>query len=167
MSHYIPELPGTYQGKQVIINSDRLVFNAREDSILFYSDQAIGFSTNGSFHFDTGILDENKFVVNAPNIYLGLNYEGDLPYSPAILGYELGEYLGADEGVLSLLEDMIDIITGHLTFVSPFSDPLTGRTQKTAPNYKKNYSKFRDVLNRIHTLQKSIGDFKSTITKIA
>ena len=53
MSHYIPELPGTYQGKQVIINSDRLVFNAREDSILFYSDQAIGFSTNGSFHFDT------------------------------------------------------------------------------------------------------------------
>ena len=164
---YIPDLPGTYQGKQVIINSDRLVFNAKEDSILLYSDKAISFSTNGSFHFDTGILDENKFIVNAPNIYLGLNYEGDLPYSPAVLGHELGEFLGADDGVLSLLEDMIDIITGQLTFNSPFPDPITGRVKKTSPNYKKNYSKFSNTLNRIHTLQKSIGDFKSTITKIA
>ena len=135
---YIPDLPGIYQGKQVIINSDRLVFNAKDDSI-----------------------------VNAPNIYLGLNYEGDLPHSPAVKGYELGEYLGADDGVLSLLEDMIDIITGQLTFISPFPDPLTGRVKKTAPNYSKNYSKFSNVLNRIHTLQKSIGDFKSQTTKIA
>jgi hypothetical protein len=164
---YIPDLPGVYQGKQVIINSDRLVFNAKEESIFLYSNEAIGFSTNGSFHFDTGILDENKFIVNAPNIYLGLNYEGDLPHSPAVKGYELGEYLGSDDGVLSLLEDMIDIITGQLTFISPFPDPLTGRTKKTAPNYSKNYSKFSNVLNRIHTLQRSIGDFKSQITKIA
>ena len=91
LTKYIPDQPNIYQGKQVIINSDRLVFNAKEDSILLYSNEAIGFSTNGSFHFDTGILDENKFVVNAPNIYLGLNYEGDLPYSPAVLGYELGD----------------------------------------------------------------------------
>ena len=163
----IPLSPNSYQGKQVLINSDRLVFNAKEDSILLYSDKAISFSTNGSFHFDTGILDENKFIVNAPNIYLGLNYEGDLPYSPAVLGYELGEYLGADDGVLSLLDDMIDIITGQLTYNSPFPDPITGRVKKTSPNYKKNYSKFSNTLNRIHTLQKSIGDFKSTITKIA
>mgnify|MGYP001345220537 CR=1 FL=1 len=99
-------------------------------------------------------------------IYLGLNYEGDLPYSPAVLGYELGEFLGADDGVLSLLEDMIDVITGQLTFISPFPDPLTGRMKKTAPNYTKNYSKFRDILDRVHQLQKSVGDFKSTITKI-
>ena len=164
---YIPDLPGIYQGKQVIINSDRLIFNAKEDSILLYANEAIGFSTNGSFHFNTGILDENKFIVNAPNIYLGLNYEGDLPYSPAVLGYELGEFLGADDGVLSLLEDMIDIITGQLTFISPFPDPLTGRIKKTAPNYSPNYSKFSNTLNRIHTLQKSVGEFKSKITKIA
>ena len=62
---------------------------------------------------------------------------------------------------------MLDIITGQLTFVSPFGDPMSGRIQTTAPNYKKNYSKFRDVLNRIHTLQKSVGDFKSKTTKIA
>ena len=50
---YIPQAPGSYQGNQVLINSDRLIFNAKEDSILLFSDKAIGFSTNGSFHFDT------------------------------------------------------------------------------------------------------------------
>ena len=66
---YIPDNVGVYEGKQVLINSDRLVFNAKDDSILLYSNKAIGFSTNGSFHFDTGILDENKFIVNTPNIF--------------------------------------------------------------------------------------------------
>ena len=50
---YKPVNPGSYLGNQVIINSDRLLFNARQDSILLYSDKVIGFSTNGSFHFDT------------------------------------------------------------------------------------------------------------------
>ena len=65
--NYIPETPNNYIGKQVIINSDRLIFNAKNDSILLFSDKAIGFSTNGNFHFDTfnelidvisGILDD-------------------------------------------------------------------------------------------------------------
>ena len=63
---YIPEHPNIYQGNQVIINSDRLIFNAKADSILLYSDKAIGFSTNGSFHFDTANDDDNKFIVNSP-----------------------------------------------------------------------------------------------------
>ena len=61
---YIPEAPGTYQGNQVIINSDRLLFNAKTDSILLFSDKAIGFSTNGSFHFDTSPNEESKFKID-------------------------------------------------------------------------------------------------------
>ena len=58
---YIPTDPHLYQGKQVIINSDRLVFNAKDDSILLYSDKAIGFNTKGNVHFDLGVnLDEVK-----------------------------------------------------------------------------------------------------------
>ena len=67
---YIPESPETYKGSQVIINSDRLLFNAKKESILLFSDKVIGFSTNGSFHFDTsGDKGESKFVVNYHNIY--------------------------------------------------------------------------------------------------
>ena len=80
---YVPEQPHIYQGKQVIINSDRLLFNAKTDSILLFSDKAIGFSTNGSFHFDTGGLDGNKFVVNATDIYFGLDAD-KYPTEPAL-----------------------------------------------------------------------------------
>jgi len=66
---YIPDTPSIYQGKQVIIDSDRLIFNAKDDSILLFSDKAIGFSTNGSFNFDTSDKEDSKFVVNSPKIY--------------------------------------------------------------------------------------------------
>ena len=90
---FIPENPKTYKGNQVIINSDRLVFNAKKDSILLFSDKAIGFSTNGSFHFDTSPNEESKFVINSPQIYLGLEYDDTLPTQPAVLGEELKEIL--------------------------------------------------------------------------
>ena len=38
---YTPESPNEYQGKQVIINSDRLLFNAKDDSIFLFSDKQI------------------------------------------------------------------------------------------------------------------------------
>ena len=158
---YIPDEPGIYEGKQVLINSDRLVFNAKIDSILLYSNEAIGFSTNGSFHFNG--LD--KFIVNTPEIYLGLNYDGELPPSPAVKGYELGEYLGGTDGVLAVLEDIIDVVCDGIAYTSPYSDPLTGKTLYTAPN-KLNEGMFSHVRDRIEELKKDVELFKSNITKI-
>ena len=90
-----------YQGKQVLINSDRLVFNAKNDSILLYSDRVIGFSTNGSFHFDTSSnKDKSNFIVNSPNIYLGLEFDNSLPTEPAVKGDSLEE----------LIEEILDLI---------------------------------------------------------
>ena len=87
---YKPTSPGSYTGNQVIINSDRLLFNARQDSILLYSDKVIGFSTNGSFHFDTSPDKKNsKFIINSPNIYLGLGPENELPTQCAVLSDDL------------------------------------------------------------------------------
>jgi len=88
MEKYTPKSPLLYDGNQVVINSDRLLFNAKTDSILLFSNEVIGFSTNGSFHFDTSDNDESKFIINAPNIYLGLDLK-KLPTEPAVLGNEL------------------------------------------------------------------------------
>ena len=74
---YTPTQPDKYNGKQILITSDRLIFNAKDDSILLFSNKAIGFSTNGSFHFDTGEEENSKFIVNAPKIYLGLKSDGN------------------------------------------------------------------------------------------
>ena len=160
-----PELPGIYQGKQVLINSDRLVFNAKMEDILLYSNEGMGFSTNGSFHFDTTNIDDNKFIVNAPNIYLGLNNDGNLPPSPAVNGYELGEYFGGTDGLLSVLEDMIDVICDGVAYTSPYADPITSQTLYTAPN-STNALMFETIRERIEELKKEVEDFKSGITKI-
>ena len=124
---YTPDTPNIYQGKQVIINSDRLTFNAKDDSILLFSKEAIGFSTNGSFNFDTSDDINSKFVVNSPNIYLGLK-DGDLPTEPVILGHRLQEWMvGSDltEGLIDVLDDILDMIEGEISYIAPPQGPTT------------------------------------------
>ena len=99
---YIPKQPNIFQGKQVIINSDRLLFNAKDDAILLFADKAIGFNTKGTINFDTGQSeDNNKFIVNAPNIHLGLKGGKDSPTEPALLGDKTEEWL---DRLLSFLD---------------------------------------------------------------
>ena len=153
---YIPESPDTYQGNQVILNSDRLLFNAKSDSILLFSDKAIGFSTNGSFHFDTSPNEESKFIINSPQIYLGLEFDDTLPTQPAVLGEELGELL---EGVLDLIDDVIDDICTKVTYV------VTPPGGLTAMN-PANFSTFQSRKIEIESLKQDIENIMSTNTKL-
>ena len=122
---YIPDAPDIYQGKQVIINSDRILFNAKDDSIILFSDKAIGFSTNGSIHFDTNDDKNSKFVVNSPNIYLGLNPNNNLASEPALLGNQTETWLNQ---LLEMVEGLInDLITKYTLLCTVPGAP-------TAPN---------------------------------
>ena len=112
---YKPEAPELYQGNQVLINSDRLVFNAKTDGILLFSDKVIGFSTNGSFHFDTSKNTDNKFIVNSPNIHLGLKDNNEPPTEPAVLGHELETFL---EDILDIVNNLIDDIKYKVSYTS-------------------------------------------------
>ena len=153
---YKPDAPGTYQGKQVIINSDRLLFNAKNDSILLFSDKAIGFSTNGSFHFDTSTSNENKFVVNSPNIYLGLNDDGNFPTEPAVLGNKTEETL---EEILEIIEDLLEGICTKITFITGVPGTPTG------PN-PANIAAMNSTLISIANLKSRLKDIKSKNTKL-
>ena len=153
---YIPEAPGTYQGNQVVLNSDRLLFNAKTDSILLYSNEAIGFSTNGSFHFDTSPFDESKFVINSPKIYLGLEYDNSLPTQPAVLGHELRTLL---EDILDLIEDICDDICVNTSFTQ------VDKGKKTGIN-PDNFDVYQSHKDTIEELKEDIEDIMSTNTKL-
>tara|TARA_R100001460_G_scaffold102890_1_gene147698 strand:- start:252 stop:743 length:492 start_codon:yes stop_codon:yes gene_type:complete len=153
-----PIKPNVYQGKQVILNSDRLIFNAKQDSILLYSNHVIGFSTNGSFHFDTSKeKDKSKFVVNSPNIYLGLKDNDALPTQPAVLGEDLCE----------MLEEILDLITTvyfDMSFNLSFFTTTPGK--ETAIN-KDNWSLYKRFRRRdISDLRDRLNDIKSKKTKL-
>ncbi len=63
---YKPEFP--YRGKQIIIDSDRVLINSKEDSTFIVGKKAVGISTNGTFNIDSG----GKTIINSPEILLGL-----------------------------------------------------------------------------------------------
>ena len=97
-----PTQPYEYEGKQVIINSDRLLFNAKNDSLLVYSNKHMAFSANNHIHFDTG--DEGNFVVNANLIHVGLEGDKKSPADHAVLGNGLERVLN---DVCDMLEDVL------------------------------------------------------------
>ena len=63
---YAPEFP--YRGNQIIIDSDRVLINSKEDSTFIVGKKAVGISTQGTFNVDSG----GKTIINSPEIYLGL-----------------------------------------------------------------------------------------------
>ena len=131
-----PTSPTQYQGNQVIVNSDRLLFNSKKDCILMFADKAMSFSTKGSIHFDCGpnmatdpknpdgpdIPNPNsEFIVNAQKIILGFKTgagsggargdnkgETGEEDQPALLGRETTLWLKD-------LLDAIDALIGCLT----------------------------------------------------
>ena len=107
--------PETYQGKQVIINSDRLIFNAREDS-LFSSNKTIAFSTNKDFHINTSEGSDGKFAVNSPKIHLGkIKANNPLADNPAVKGQELEQLLKDILNHLNLLYSSILPLLNQIT----------------------------------------------------
>ena len=83
-STYIPDKPDQYKGNQIIFTSDRVLLNAKNDSVMLFAKQAIVFSSTDSLHFNT----DGTCIVNASKIQLGLNAE-----EPLLLGNKTTQLL--------------------------------------------------------------------------
>jgi len=62
-----PTTPNEYAGKQIILNSGRLVFNTTQDHLLLSSQKSIGFTAVESINFDT----TGPVTLQAGEVYLG------------------------------------------------------------------------------------------------
>ena len=143
---YIPEAPNNYIGKQVIVNSDRLIFNAKDDSILLFSDKAIGFSTNGNFHFDTLNNGTNKFVINAPNIYLGLRYDDTYANEPVLLGNRTEAWLN---DLIDIISYILDDVKYKVSYISQDVGKPTGPNQQNESLLKLRYDQLNSLRDDI------------------
>ena len=148
-----PEQPNVYEGKQVLINSDRLVFNAKADSILIYSNKHIAFSSNGNIHFDTG--DEGNFVMNSKNISLGLEGDKNGPSEHAVLGDKLER----------IMNDMCDMLEG-LIFSLEFTYPPYCVAPPVGPNVPAGTPIFETMKSQISNIRTNIPLFKSDRVKL-
>lgn len=82
-----PDLADAYKGPQVLINSDRLFFNAREESVFIAAKEQIGLASNQI------ALSASEYVgVDSKRIYLGTNaFDED---EPALKGATTKQWLG-------------------------------------------------------------------------
>ena len=109
----IDNRPEKFDGKQIILNSDRLIFNTKKNQFMCFSKLSQYFCTDEKFIVDSllGInlnspapiivSTENKTIINSPEIYLGVTDEENPGQDePIVLG----------EALKGILEELIDAV---------------------------------------------------------
>ena len=145
------QAPEKYQGKQVIITSDRLIWNSREDSI-FSSNGTIVFATNKDFHINTGDNPDGKFAVNSRKIYLGeIKNNSGLANNPAVKGEELEQ----------LLNSILDHLNNLYTVVLPTLHQLTTLPGLPTVPSPANAGLISPLISQINALKGRIKNIKS------
>jgi hypothetical protein len=104
-----PTFPSQYKNPQVILNSDRIVINAKTDSVLLSAQQSIGMSTNGSVN-----IDATSHYISSNDIRLGSKNATQ----PVLLGNDTIEVLkqlaNAVKDLASILQVQRDYPNGAL-----------------------------------------------------
>jgi len=72
---FYPDKPSEFIGNQIFMNSDRIVFNTKQNEFMVYAKRAINLVTQGMMTVDAEtdiILNSPKTtIINSPEIYLG------------------------------------------------------------------------------------------------
>lgn len=110
-----PENITTFSGKQILLNSGRLVFNSTTDHILINSQKSVGINAITSFN-----VDSPKSIIQSNEIYLG----GKNATEPILKG-------DITVDLLSQLVQQLINLTKILTFVTPQGGPGVAQAAKT------------------------------------
>lgn len=105
-----PESPEQFAGKQIILNSGRLVFNTTQDHILFSSAKSINLNAIDGVNFDTPIV-----TIQSKNTYIGSKNANE----PLLLGNRTIETLN---NIISNLSGFLQICSSLIS--TPSGTPL-------------------------------------------
>lgn len=130
-----------YAGNQILISSERLLLNARENELIGFAKRGIGFSTETAISLDA----KNVVEMETKRINLGLN-----AVSPALLGDKTMIWL---KDLCSALSSLVDTIVNakYPTAVGPTSGPPL------------NMSTFLSIGSDIDTLKDKVEQLKSNL----
>ena len=137
-----PETPSQYTKPQVIINSDRLVFNAKTDSVLLSAEKSVGLSSNDSLNFNS-----KNYIVAASSIKLGSKDATE----PLVKGETLYKNLTQ---VVDALITLVNVMEVQQLWPGGVPTP-DGATSVTARTTK-------DILNNV---KKDLVNIKSKVSK--
>ena len=138
-----PTTPAQFTHPQIIINSDRIILNAKSDSILISGQNSVGLSSNNSIN-----LEAKQIYLDGTDIKLGSKNASQ----PALKGDITVEYL-------KILINELKNITEALKTVQnwPNGTPVPNSTMLTVANSAQN------VLNSVYN---NIDSIKSSFIKL-
>ncbi len=103
----------SFEKDTVILNSDRVILNSKDDSVFILSKKTVGISAIDSVHFNVGLRgskdENNKFIINAPIIQLGLPENGS-------------------NEPIAKAKSLVDFIEKLMSYLDTFSKSLTTAT---------------------------------------
>ena len=138
-----PTSPDKFAGEQIILNSGRLLFNTKTDSILFSSKKTINLNSVESIN-----IDSPTFVANSKNIFLGDKNATE----PVILGN-------------TFLNDLRQLLTQLITLSTALQSPI-GTPGPSAPNLiiagpaQAMVTNAQNMLNRINNYKSKVSKTK-------
>ena len=136
-----PTSPDKFAGEQIILNSGRLLFNTKTDSILFSSKKTINLNSVESVN-----IDSPTFIANSKNIFLGDKNATE----PVILGN-------------TFLNDLRQLLNQLITLSTALQSPI-GTPGPSAPNLAIAGPAQAMVINAQNMLNR-INNYKSKVSK--
>lgn len=129
-----------FAGNQAIISSDRIIFNAKKQEIIMFSNEGIGLSSEKAISLDAKQVVE----LESKKISLGIN-----AVSPALLG----------DRSMDWLNDLCDILSNLTTAISQLTVP-TGTGPSGTP---LNTPKILKIRGEIQSLKTKIDKLQSRL----
>lgn len=137
-----------YRGNQIVMSSDRILFNSKAEEIVFFSKRGIHSVCDKKYTIDSGdsilvnaknnieigteqttIITSNSCIVDSKKIFLGK----DSAKEPLVFGNVL----------ISLLEDLLDAMTAE-THIGPMGPPSIDSQLK----YKKIKKRLNEIVSK-------------------
>ena len=125
-----PTHPTSYQGSQAIINADRILLNAKEDSVLLSSKKSISLSSNEG----VGLASSGSISIESGELKLG----SSTAEQPVILGET---FLTELNGVLSGLKNVVDALAAEPTL--KITPAVASMLSQTLELYSKKTEQFK------------------------
>jgi hypothetical protein len=139
-----PTTPSSYTNPQIILNSDRVIINAKNESILISSKQSIGLSCSDEIN-----LIGNNIIIDGGSILLGDKSATE----PILLGNKTVDTLNQ---ILTQLIGLCSLLEVSQTF--PGGTPIPDAPMNAMASNAK--SKFESLQNQINSLKSNISKTK-------
>ena len=139
-----PTSPDKFAGEQIILNSGRLLFNTKTDSILFSSKKTINLNSVEGVN-----VDSPRFVVNSKNIFLGDKKATE----PIILG---DTFLNDFQKLLEELINLTGVVEKNVFGEAGSGAPIYSFSAQATITKKK----AQNMLNKINNYKSKVSKTK-------